>query len=355
MSIELKIQLKRPNFFLDIQTTIPEFGITALFGQSGSGKTTILRCIAGLEISKGYLRVGKTIWQDDVKRIFIPSYKRSIGYVFQGAALFPHLSVRANLEFALKRTKKQRISLKEASEWTGINHLLERHTNHLSGGEQQRVALARALLTSPDLLLMDEPLAALDQASKTQLMSYIEQVHKTLDIPILYVSHSIEEVAYLADQMLLLADGRVKGNGKIAEILTSLSLPLARADNAVAIIEATVIKHDKIYHLTYLHFDGGKIVLPRKDLNIGKSVRIAVHARDVSLVWQPAEHTSILNIIPVTIKEISELNLSQVLVGLMAKNTSLLARITKKSAAVLELAPGKQLYAQVKSVSLISN
>jgi molybdate transport system ATP-binding protein len=352
MSIEVDFQLKRHNFFLEVKIEFPESGITALFGSSGCGKTTLLRCIAGLEPSVlGSLQVGDTVWQND--RFFLPPHKRPIGYVFQGAVLFPHLSVHGNLDFALKRASEQRISFDEAVSLTGISHLLERHTTNLSGGERQRVALARALLSSPKFLLMDEPLAALDRESKAQLIPYIEQLHETLSIPILYVSHSIEEVAHLADQMILLSNGRVQGNGAISEMLTSLSLPLARSDNAVSIIEAIVVKHDENYHLTCMRFDGGEILLPREDLSIGKSVRIAIHARDVSLVWQPSKHTSILNIIPVIVKEVSTLNQAQVLVRLMATNTLLLARITQKSAVVLEVKPGATLYAQVKSVSLI--
>lgn len=352
MSIEVKFKLQRRNFSLEVQTTFPESGITALFGPSGGGKTTLLRCIAGLEpFAQGNLQVGDMVWQDE--RFFVPPHKRPIGYVFQGAALFPHLSVRGNLDFALKRASEQRISFDEAVSLTGIGHLLERRTTNLSGGERQRVALARALLSSPRFLLMDEPLAALDRESQAQLIAYIEQLHETLSIPILYVSHSIEEVAHLADQMILLSNGRVQGNGPISEMLTSLSLPLAKSDNAVSIIEATVAKHDDIYHLTCLRFNGGEILLPREDLSIGQSVRVAVHARDVSLVWQPSEHTSILNVIPVIVKEVSALNQAQVLVRLTAADTLLLARITQKSAAVLQVEPGAALYAQVKSVSLI--
>ncbi|KHD07017.1 molybdenum ABC transporter ATP-binding protein [Candidatus Thiomargarita nelsonii] len=352
MSIEVNFQLKRRNFSLEVQTAFPESGITALFGPSGGGKTTLLRCIAGLEPSvRGHLRVGDTVWQDE--RVFVPPHKRPIGYVFQGAALFPHLSVRGNLDFALKRASTRRISFDEAVAFTGIGHLLERRTTNLSGGERQRVALARALLSSPKFLLMDEPLAALDRESKAQLMPYIEQLHETLSIPVLYVSHSIEEVAHLADRMVLLFNGRVQGSGLISEMLTSLSLPLARSDNAVSVIEATVVEHDDNYHLTCLRFDGGEILLPREDLSIGKSVRVGVHARDVSLVWQPSEHTSILNVIPVVVKEVSVLNSAQVLVRLRAANTLLLARITQKSAAALDVVPGREMYAQVKSVSLI--
>jgi len=352
--IEMAFKLQRSNFSLEVQTAFPQSGITALFGPSGGGKTTLLRCIAGLERSvRGRLRVGDTVWQDDAKRLFVPPHKRPIGYVFQGAALFPHLSVRGNLDFALKRTNERRINFDDAVALAGIGHLLERRTINLSGGELQRVALARALLTSPEFLLMDEPLAALDRESKAQLMPYIEQLHDALSMPVLYVSHSIEEVAHLADRMVLLFNGRVQGSGSISEMLTSLSLPLARADNAVSVIEATVVEHDENYHLTCLRFDGGEILLPREYLSVGNTVRVAVHARDVSLVWQAPKHTSILNVIPVVVKEVSVLNSAQVLVRLTAAGTLLLARITRKSAASLEVVPGRELYAQVKSVSLI--
>jgi molybdate transport system ATP-binding protein len=354
MSIEVKFKLERGNFSFNVETRFPESGITALFGPSGGGKTTLLRCIAGLEPAvRGRLRLGDTVWQDSEQGLFVPPHKRPIGYVFQGAALFPHLSVQGNLTFALKRAREQRISFDEAVALTDIAHLLTRRTTHLSGGERQRVAIARALLTSPAFLLMDEPLAALDRESKAQLMPYIEQLHETLSIPILYVSHSIEEVAHLADQMLLLFNGQVQGSGPLSEMLTNLSLPLARSDNAVSVIEANVVAHDEEYHLMCLRFNGGEILLPREDLSLGKRVRVAIHARDVSLVWAPSEHTSILNVIPVVVKEVSVLNSAQVLVRLMAENTLLLARITQKSAAHLEVMPGRKMYAQVKSVSLI--
>ena len=242
-SINLRLQHGYPGFALDLDLQLPGKGVTALYGHSGSGKTTCLRCIAGLErASKAYVQINDEVWQDSHNDLFVPVHKRALGYIFQEASLFPHLSVRANLEFGLRRIalKERRVDMAHATQLLGISHLLERAPKNLSGGERQRVGIARALLTSPRLLLMDEPLAALDSQRKREIMPYLERLHAELDIPVLYVSHSQDEVARLADHIVLLSEGKVLASGPIGETLARLDLPLARGDDAGVVVEGQV-------------------------------------------------------------------------------------------------------------------
>ena len=214
--IHMRLKLKYSGFALEVDLQLPGRGVTALYGHSGSGKTTCLRCIAGLEkAEQGFIQVNDEVWQDSDKKIFVPPHKRALGYVFQEASLFPHLSVLANLEFGLKRIPRpqRRVDMTHATELLGIGHLLDRHPQHLSGGERQRVGIARALLTSPKLLLMDEPLAALDSQRKNEILPYLQRLHDELDIPVLYVSHSQDEVARLADHLVLLSNGKALASG----------------------------------------------------------------------------------------------------------------------------------------------
>ena len=356
MTIEGRFRLEYPGFTLDAELSAPERGVTALFGPSGCGKTTLLRCIAGLERSpNGFMRLGEAVWQDESRGLFLPVHRRPLGYVFQEAALFPHRTVRGNLEYARRRAPRggPGVAFGEAVELLGLARLLERRPAGLSGGERQRVAVARALLAGPQLLLMDEPLAALDQASKAEILPFLERLHEELAIPVLYVSHSTDEVARLADTMAVLEDGRVRATGPTRELLTRLDLPLARSDEAEAVLEAVVAGHDDRYHLSHLDFRAGRITVPRRELPIGRKVRVRIHARDVSLTRERQEGTSILNIFPARVEEIGDLDAARLLVRLDAGGEPLLAAITRKSAELLEVAPGRELYAQVKSVALV--
>jgi molybdate transport system ATP-binding protein len=355
MTIEAKLRLDRNDFTLDINFNIPARGVTALFGPSGCGKTTLLRAIAGLErCADGYLKVSDMIWQDG--EVFVPPHQRPLGYVFQEASLFAHLDVRRNLEYGVKRVAKaeRRVSLDKAIELLGIGHLLERKPDRLSGGERQRVAIARAVAVSPRILLMDEPLAALDLARKQEIFPYLESLHNELDIPVLYVSHSPDEVARLADQLVLIDSGRILASGSISDMLTRLDLPLAQGADAEALIQATVAGHEEAYGLTYLDFPGGRFTVGHKELPIGQSVRLRVAARDVSITLDHQSNTSILNIFPATIDNVVPASGSQVTVRLNAGGVPMLSRVTRKSAALLHLQPGKSVYAQVKSVALLS-
>ena len=355
MTIEARFQIDRGDFRLDVDLDIPGQGITALLGPSGCGKTTLLRAIAGLECCReGFLKVGDRVWQS--ARQFVPTHRRSLGYVFQEANLFAHLSVRGNLEYGLKRVPaaERKVSLSKAIELLGIGHLLKRGTDQLSGGERQRVAIARALAVSPGILLMDEPLSALDLARKQEIMPYLESLHDELEIPVLYVSHSPDEVARLADHLVLLDSGRVKSTGPIGSMLTRLDLPMAHGGDAEALVEAVVAGHDEDYELTYLDFPGGRFTVAHKALPAGRSVRLRIAARDVSLTLEHQSGTSILNIFPATIDEINPTGGAQVTVRLLAGGVPLLSRVTRKSAALLGLERGKKVYAQAKSVALLA-
>lgn len=349
------MRLPRAGFTLDVDLSLPDRGVTALFGPSGSGKTSLLRGIAGLERSLGgRVRLGDRVWQDGAS--FVPPHRRAVGYVFQEASLFEHLDVRQNLEYGRKRApaSRQKVSLDKAIALLGIGQLLSRRTTQLSGGERQRVAIARALAASPRLLLLDEPLAALDAARKNDLLPYLQSLHDELDIPVLYVSHAADEVARLADHLVLLADGRAIANGPIGALLTRLDLPLAHGDGAEALIEAQVESHDREFSLTTLIFPGGQFFVPHKDLAVGQAVRLRVAARDVSLTLQHPHGTSILNSFPVVVDQIEPEGSAQVMVRLLAEGVPLLSRITRKSADALALQPGKRVYAQAKTVALLA-
>jgi molybdate transport system ATP-binding protein len=354
--VRARFKLNYPGFELAVDLDLPGRGVTALFGPSGSGKTSCLRVVAGLERSAtGLVSVNGAVWQDDAQGLFVPVHQRALGYVFQDANLFAHLSVAQNLAFGLTRVApvQRRVSLDQAVALLGIGHLLERQTNTLSGGERQRVAIARALATSPRILLLDEPLAALDLRRKAEILPYLEKLHSELDIPVLYVSHALEEVARLADYLVLLEAGQILASGPITGMLTRLDLPLAHGDTAAAVLTATVLSHDPADHLTSAQFGGGLLSVPMQAAAIGQALRIRVQARDVSLTLEKHSGTSILNILHATVIALSPDSPGQVMVALDVAGSPLLARITSRSAHALGLAPGLTLYAQIKGVAIL--
>ena len=354
--IEVKLQKQLGEFELDVAFEAPARGITALFGRSGSGKTSVLRAVAGLQrADKAIVRINDEVWQDGQQ--FIPTHKRPLGYVFQEASLFPHLSVRRNLEYGWRRTpaNARRIQFDDVVALLGIIPLLQRATARLSGGERQRVAIARALLTSPKLLLMDEPLSALDHGAKQAILPYLESLHDEFAIPSLYVSHDPNEVARLADHMVLLDQGKVVAEGEAAKLLTRLDLPPAGYDDAASLLEGLVSSHDHTYHLTWISMDCGRVAVLREDLPVGQHARVQIRARDVSLSLRAHTDTSIINILPAKVIDTHDLNPSQVLVRLeLLDGQTLLSRITRRSAMAMGIQEGQHLYAQVKSVALLS-
>ncbi len=358
--IEARFKVDYSAFSLDVDLQLPGRGVSALFGDSGSGKTTCLRCVAGLErASTGYLRVNGELWQDSATGFFLPVHQRALGYVFQEASLFAHLSVQANLTFGFRRigAAAQRVKLAQAVELLGIEHLLERMPEHLSGGERQRVGIARALLTSPKLLLMDEPLAALDYKRKQEILPYLERLHDELDIPVLYVSHAPDEVGRLADHMVLLEEGRARASGPVGDLLARLDLPMAQGDDAGVVLQATVCDYNADYQLLSLGFADGplRVQVAHAPVALGKQMRFKVQARDVSLALEKPLHSSILNVLPVTVvAEVAAQNSAHVLVQLDMHGTPLLARITRFSRDQLELKIGQALWAQVKSVAVLA-
>lgn len=352
--IRARFRLDRGSFALDVDLTLPGQGVTALFGHSGSGKTTCLRAMAGLERAPGgYLAVGGEVWQDDARGVFLPTHRRPLGYVFQEANLFAHLSVRANLAFGQKRSPGK-ARLDEIAGLLGIDGLLDRQPDSLSGGERQRVAIARALLTSPRLLLMDEPLAALDLKRKLEILPYLERLHDELSIPIIYVSHAPDEVARLADHLVLLHEGRMVASGPLGETLARADLPPVFADDAGVVIETVLACHEADA-LSRLDFAGACLRVGQRAEPLGSRLRCRVHARDVSLALEPPRASSILNVFTATVAAIAPTDTpGHVLVRLDVGPTPLLARITRRSQRELDIQPGRQVWAQVKAVALLA-
>ena len=353
MTLEVRLALQRDNFDMDFSMSVPASGAIAISGPSGCGKTTVLRCLAGLDRHpNATVRLGDQTWQDAER--FVPPHQRALGYVFQETTLFAHLSVADNVAFGWKRlaAAERRVALEDAIDLLGIAPLLSRKPDALSGGEKQRVAIARAVASSPRLLLMDEPLASLDDISKRDILPYLDSVCAQLSVPLIYVSHSTDEVARLADTLVLLRKGRVVASGPIHDLLTSLDLPLAHEANAESLIEAHVIGQDEQHHLTEVDSAAGRFLVVQEGLAEGSKVRLRIAARDVSVTLSEPGDTSILNRFPATIVAIEPTGDSQVTIRLRVGDAAMLARITHKSATELALEPGKNVYAQVKSVAL---
>ncbi len=352
-----RLHIAYPGFTLDVDLALPDLGVTALFGPSGCGKTTCLRAVAGLERAPGgYVNVHGEAWQDEAQDLFLPTHQRPLGYVFQEASLFEHLSVRGNVEYGMRRVPQalRRTGLEQAVSLLGIGPLMDRQPGKLSGGERQRVAIARALATSPRLLLLDEPLAALDAQRKSEVLPYLERLRDELQIPMLYVTHAPDEVARLADTLVLLAQGRVMASGPAPEVFARADARGMLGDDAGALLEGSIEETDERWHLTRAAFAGGSLWIKNSGLPPGRKVRLRVLARDVSIAAQAPQATSIQNILPCVVEAIAaDSHPSQVLVRLACGGSFLLARITARSADGLALAPGMAVWAQVKSVALV--
>ncbi len=354
---ELQLALDCPGddgFHLRVQADLPLAGVTAVHGPSGSGKTTLLHCIAGLRRASAGSRIlfADTPWQGE--RQYLPSWRRDIGFVFQDARLFPHLDVAGNLDFGARRRGAGPVTREAVIRWFDLESLLARSVNTLSAGQAQRVAIGRALLAAPRLLLLDEPLANLDAASRQRCVSGLQQAVTEGGIPMLYVSHDVEEVCQLADRMLLLEQGEVVASGSLLDLCSRIDTPLAHEERAAAVVEAELASQDEEYGLSGLRIAGQTLWVNRLEGAPGQRRRLRIPARDVSLCRSYPQDSSILNILPVTVAELERSGDTRVLLRLALGDQYLLARITRRSAAQLALAPGDALYAQVKSAALLS-
>jgi molybdate transport system ATP-binding protein len=355
MTLEVEIRHRLSAFALDVRFEA-EGRLVALFGRSGSGKTSIVNVIAGLlAADHAIVRIGGETLVDTTRGVSVPRHKRRIGYVFQEARLFPHLTVRRNLLYGrwFAGGKADGTEFARVVDMLGIGPLLERWPANLSGGERQRVAIGRALLAAPRLLLMDEPLASLDEARKADILPYVERLRDASRIPIVYVSHSIAEVSRLSSDLVLLSDGKVVAVGPTAEIMSRLDLfPLTGRAEAGALIDAVVAHHDETYGLTEVVARSGRWSVPRVDLPIGTRLRFRVRARDVTLAATVPSGLSTLNIVAGVVAEVGGGSGPVVDVRLDCGGDTLLARVTRRSVATLGLQPGTSVHALVKSVAL---
>ncbi len=351
--IRIDIAIDQGDFHLNASIETPDRGVTGIFGPSGSGKTTIINAVAGLVIpTSGRISVGKRVLFDRTAGISLPPEKRRIGYVFQEDRLFPHMDVRQNLLYgARRRASIATAKIDPIIEMLGIGPLLRRRIANLSGGEAQRVAIGRALLSAPDILLMDEPLSSLDQSRKEEVLPYLERLADHSGVPILYVTHAIEEMIRLADHAAVIEEGKISACGPLAEVMARSNVPsLIKRRDAGTIIHATVTGHDLDDSVTKITFDGRTLYVPLLDRPEGALVAVRILARDVAISLECPEHTSVLNILPATISEILEGPEARVDVTLDAGQT-IRARITRRSARRLGLEPGMSIFALVKAVS----
>ncbi len=342
-------------FTLDVDLNLPAVGITAVFGESGSGKTTLLRCIAGLQrVDQGKLNIGDEVWQNE--EIFVPTNKRPVGYVFQESSLFPHLTAFANLDYAMKRSDTA-ITAEEFEyivSVMGIEKLIDRYPHQLSGGERQRVAIARALLIKPRLLLMDEPLASLDLARKLEILPYLEKLREEFALPILYVTHSIDEVARLANYLVVMAQGRVVAQGSLTDVLSRLDLPVKLGEDSGVVVEARIVERDSQWQLVRAEFSGGRLWVRDGGDVIGSIIRIRILARDVSLALEAHEDTSIVNLLQAEVIEVrDDIHEAMALVSLRIDATVIIARVSRRSVHKLGIHPGQQMWLQIKSVAIL--
>ena len=355
-SLNTELTLSLEGFSLQASGVLELDGITALFGPSGAGKTTLLRILAGLETrAVGHVSLGEELWQDTERGVFVPPYERGIGYVFQDGRLFSHLSVKGNLLFASNRARRRpaaarRIDVADVIDALGLNSLLARDPGSLSGGEQQRVAMGRALLHGPQVLLMDEPLSALDVARKAEIIPYIERLAAEFAIPVVYVTHNVEEVTRLASTMVLLADGRIAAKGGVAEVLERVDLwPLTGRLEAGAVLRATVRATQ--HGMTHLDVAGETLRIPAIAVAPDTPVRLRVQAREVALATRRPERLSIRNILPARVLsvDLDQTVFAELLLDVGGQH--LRSRITREAVAELGLDVGQPVYALIKSVA----
>ncbi len=354
--IHAELKQRKGQFQLDARFAVPANGVVGLFGASGSGKTSVLRALAGLEPDvKGEIRFGEQVWLNSERAR--STAERGIGYVFQEPTLFPHLTVKGNLDYATKRRNlaRQSIDLDRLIELLELQPLLNRDTRSLSGGERQRTAIGRALATNPALLLLDEPLSALDQDARQKVMFVLENVFQNLEIPAFYVSHSSDEIARLADSLIVMDAGQVSACGALTQVLGQVDGQWHESEAAFSVLHCRILAHDLPYLSRLVSAGGEALLVARQSLNPGDPLRLRIQARDVSLCLEKPANSSILNILPATVKAISkQVEQGSRTVGLDLAGESLLARVSEHSVQQLRLTPGSPVFAQIKSVALLS-
>jgi molybdate transport system ATP-binding protein len=355
-SLHVHIGLARSNDFqLRVDCDIPLQGVTAIYGPSGCGKTSLLYCLAGLLApdDNSELLFADRVWQRGSQ--VLATHQRKLGFVFQDSQLFPHLSVSGNLAYAEKRQAGSAgPDRAQVCQWLQLDDLLARGIDQLSRGQQQRVAIARALLSGPDILLLDEPLANVDLASRTEILGHLERLQREIKVPMIYVSHDLEELARLADWLLIMESGRVTAQGPMLELCSQMELAIAHEEQAAAIVAATVSDREGQYGLSELNLEGQTMFVTAVASLPGSRIRLRIPARDVSICLQAPEKTSILNIFKAKITEIEDNTSPRQLIRLQIGQQFLLARLTRKSIVTLELGIGDTVYAQIKSVALLN-
>ncbi len=355
--LQAKFKIDYPGFNLDVELNLPAKGVTVVFGPSGSGKTTLLRCLSGLERApSGYLKLAGQVWQDE--GIFLPIHERKVGLVFQESRLFPHLNIQENLLYGYQRTlpAERNLHLDEVVQVLDLDALLKRAPEKLSGGERQRVSIGRALLTSPKLLLMDEPLASLDMQLKAEIIPFIKRIEDEFKTPIIYVTHSMNEVLQLVDTMVILKSGKVVNFGPVEKVFSDVRLREAVGDEQLgAVLETSVAEHDEEFGLTRLDFMGQALNVPRQNIPVGQSLRVHIHSKDVSLsTAPPAGATSVLNILKAKVEKVGILDSKGYSVDIeLDAGRPILATITRKSLANLNLKPGQPVFAHIKAIKMV--
>ena len=354
MSLHVLMRHRFPSVRIEVEFEVPTPGMTVLFGPSGAGKSTVINVAAGLlRPDECRVVIDGQVLGDTASGIWLQPEKRRLGLVFQDARLFPHMSVATNLRFGLRRADKGSIRFDEVIELLGISALLSRRPHTLSGGERQRVAIGRALLAQPHLLLMDEPLASLDAARKAEIMPYLTRLKTVLRLPILYVTHAFDEVAQLADSVVLLDSGRVVGCGPLSEVAARADMPLAQRDDAAALLLCRVVEHDAARELSRLEGAGATLWVPLLDEPIGAERRVRVPAREVILAGKPPDAISLHNIVPGEVRRITgDAGRRSVLVEIALPGGALISRVTPDAIVRLALAPGRPVLALVKSTSI---
>ena len=354
MSLTVRLRHRFPSVQLDIDFTVPSPGVTALFGPSGAGKSVTIAVAAGLlRPDACRVEIDGQVLADTAAGVWLPPERRRVGLVFQDARLFPHMSVATNLRFGLRRAAPGPIQFDDVVDLLGIAALLARRPHTLSGGERQRVALGRALLAQPHLLLMDEPLASLDDARKAEILPYLTRLKTALRLPVIYVTHALDEVNQLADSLVLLAAGRVTGSGTVSEVAARTDLPLARRDDAGALLLCRIVAHDASRELTQLEGGGATFLVPLLDAPLQAECRIRIPAREVILAGVPPESISVHNVVPGVVQRIAaEAARRSVLVEIALPSGVLLARVTPDAITRLALSPGAPVLALIKSTSI---